>query len=229
MTDTVEVTGRMQFGCLKNEVPEASEDSEVTGGNTMDVVSVSLGGGDSVVRPEMGENATIPLPSSGCSDNQEKAPVSGRTEGARNKCLMKNMRCKKHECDVVRVKTKAKKWVYLEKKKQWGYKHSTSVQLICKSGGDSDVNLNGQTQDSQIGTLKGKVRKNFHWRKARRLESVIHYDWLRPGLGDVKLILTCLMSKPVSQALNFAKVRAFCRKNIDLRGYLFIKVGINKT
>ena len=97
MTAIVEVTGRMKFGCLKNEVPEASEDSEVTGGDTMDVVSVSLGGGDSVVRPETGENATIPLPSSGCSDNQEKAAFSGRTElieGARNKYLMKNIRCK---------------------------------------------------------------------------------------------------------------------------------------
>ena len=48
-----------------------------------------------------------------------------------------------------KVKSSVKKWAYLTKKKQWGFKYSTSVKLICKSGGEVEGLTSGSRQISQ--------------------------------------------------------------------------------
>ena len=73
---------------------------------------------------------------------------------------MKNMRCETHNCEVVKVKTRVKKWAYLDKKKQWGYKHSTDVRLICKSGSKSEAISSGCSQDALVKGIKSDGHYN---------------------------------------------------------------------
>ena len=64
---------------------------------------------------------------------------------------MKNGWCEAHKCEVKKVKTKVKKWTYIERKKQYGYKHSTAVRLICKSGGDQVVEIERAQSEKAVG------------------------------------------------------------------------------
>ena len=139
-------------------------------GGTSGVVSDVCGENGSVVTPIEIENVMTTLPPSDKSEQQEKAACSAVEvkKGEQNKCFMENGVCKTHNCEVLKVKTKVKRWAYLEKKKQYGFKHSTAVRLICKSGGSSESDV-GRSQYSQavgissLGSRKGKVKTEFYW------------------------------------------------------------------
>ena len=121
---------------------------------------------DSVVKTGEYGVPESPLPSgdSYSQHNQKKAEggtfddVKGDT-GCAQKCFMENGLCRTHNCEVVKVKQKVKRWAYLDKKKQYGYKHSTAVRLICKSGGggpESDVK---RDIDGLAGGISSLVRQ----------------------------------------------------------------------
>ena len=86
-----------------------------------------------------GMNITTLQPSSEEIEKQtEKAATTsakGDTIGG-NECVMRDMRCIKHDCEIKKVKSSVKKWAFLTKKNQWGYKYSSVTRLICISGGE---------------------------------------------------------------------------------------------
>ena len=100
------------------------------------------------------ENDATPTPSSSEFRQQEKALHSAVEEvkvGGPMKCCMQNGWCVTHNSEVMRVKTKVKKWTYIDRKKQYGYKYSTAVRLICKSGGDQVPDLERAQSDQTRG------------------------------------------------------------------------------
>ena len=162
-------TERITFGCLEGDTVKSDEKSEEKGyvvneGDTDDVVRRKEGENNDVVRQGRGEVTVAPLPSSSGSVQHEKATGSEDPEviqGEKIKCVMKNLKCETHLCDVVKVKTKVKKWAYLDKKKQWGYKHSTAVRLLCKSGSvDSGAKVSGKADTDQALGIKSDGRQN---------------------------------------------------------------------
>ena len=64
-----------------------------------------------------------------------KGDIKGDTKVG-NECVMRDMRCIKHDCEIKKVKSSVKKWAFLTKKNQWGYKYSSVTRLICISGGE---------------------------------------------------------------------------------------------
>ena len=77
-------------------------------------------------------DATLLLPSSGQNVQHEKARQSGPVLNDNAKCVMKDLRCVTHDCIVKKVKVKDKRWGYIDRKKQFGWKHSSRKR--CVSG-----------------------------------------------------------------------------------------------
>ena len=57
------------------------------------------------------------------------------------KCVMKNMRCITHDCEVRKNVVTSKVWGWIERKKCFGYKPKKTTKLICVGRGRPSVSV----------------------------------------------------------------------------------------
>ena len=70
-----------------------------------------------------------PTPSSGGESIFKRPEVEGSME---TRYRMKDMRFVTHGCAVVRTKSRRQHWVYIDKKKSFGWKYQQTTKLICR-------------------------------------------------------------------------------------------------
>ena len=106
-------------------------------------------------------------------------PSSGRNyetgpPAVENKCRMEKMMCVVHGCAVTRVKTKRQHWVYIEKKKSYGWRSKQTTKLVCTGlggiSGDSIVSSSSDVGSGDLAISEGGLTSTDTILKSESLE-----------------------------------------------------------